>query len=178
MSLKAKKSTRVFLKNFDRLIKTRRMTPYNIESGLMFTLGQEFDKYLTYKSLANEEDEEFVKSNVAKDLMDVHNTLHKKTPLFAAVRNYLITYPEVSGLLATTRETLEARAMEPDSDDLSDEEYDAACEQEKKRTEKYGSQVSILVEVYQRLNQYYENTGSFVREECFRRVGDSDDESV
>ncbi len=172
MSEKSKKSSRVFLKNFDRLIKKRKMAPYDIASGLMYVLGQEFDKFLTFKSLANVEDEEFVKTKIAKA---VTNELNKKTPFHAAVRNYLITDAEESGLMTITRELLAARANEPD-EELSDDEYTAACKKEKNREEKYLEECKILTEVFRMLNQYYNDTGNFVREECYRRIGDSDAE--
>ena len=168
-SAAAKKSTRVFLKNFDRLIKKRKMPVYDILPGPMYILGQEFDKFLMFKSLATAEDDAIVASKNAEYVADSRLRLNH------AVRKYLTTDPEESGLMRITRKTLAARAREP-SEELSTKEYSAAVKQEKERVEKYDSQIKILTKVFQTFNQYYDFTGSFVREESYRRIGDSDDD--
>ena len=122
-----------------------------------------------FKSLATVEDDAFVTSKIAEYVAD------SRVRLNHAVGKYLTTDPEESGLMRITRKTLAAKAREP-SDELSAKEYSAAVRQEKERFEKYDSQIKILTEVFQKFNFFYDCTGSFVREESYRRIGDSDEE--
>ena len=123
---------------------------------LMNNLRQNFEKYVTLKSQATVEDDQFVKFRIDYDLTESTHLLNSKSQFYTAVRHFLITHPENPELMATASHVLAARAREPNEDELSRVEYYAACNEEQKLAESYEKHTKILIEVFARLNVYYQ----------------------
>jgi hypothetical protein len=158
---KAKKSSRIFIKKFYNL--KDRLSPKDVSfyypelnPEVMNNLRQHFEKYVTLKDQATVEDHDFVKFRIAYDLTESTHPLNSNTQFYTAVRNFLLNHPENYVMEGTASKLVANRAKEPNEDELSRAEYNAASNEEQQLAKKYERRTEVFTEVFARLNVYYE----------------------